>query len=168
MAGGSGSESFGKGFYITLSLIPVGLVAWVAATSSETTPWLTRVIQSFRERREELDRRNTLHQAASEQAAFDRRLFATASPSVTRFELRYPEVLNRSSPWNVVAGWGGADLTKLMEHYARENEEAERLRVARIKPDGKITTVYDDTTGGRLPSWVPWIGGSKKVAPDAK
>ena len=80
-----------KGFYITLSLIPVGLVAWVLATSSETTPRLTRFIQSFREKREELDRRNTLHQAASEQAASDRRLFATASPSVPGFELRYPE-----------------------------------------------------------------------------
>lgn len=72
-------------------------------------------------------------------------------------------VLNRSSPWNVVAGQGGADLTKLMEHYAQESEKAEHDRVARIRGDGKVTTVYDDTTGGRFPSWVPLVGGSKKV-----
>lgn len=50
-----------------------------------------------------------------------------------------------------------------MEHYAQESEKAEHDRVARIRGDGKVTTVYDDTTGGRFPSWVPLVGGSKKV-----
>ena len=77
-------------------------------------------------------------------------------------------ILNRSSPWNVAAGEGGADLTKLMEHYSRQNEQAEQDRLARTKQDGKVTTVYDDTTGGRFPSWVPWIGTSKKVAPESR
>lgn len=77
--------------------------------------------------------------------------------------------MNRSSPWNVVAGQGGADLGKLMEYYSRENEKAEQDRAERMKKDGgKITTVYDDTTGGRFPSWVPLVGGSKKVAPGFK
>lgn len=67
-----------------------------------------------------------------------------------------------------MAGEGGADLSKLMEHYAKENEKAEQARVNRLNKDGKITTVYDDTTGGRFPSWVPLIGGSKKEAPDSK
>lgn len=52
-----------------------------------------------------------------------------------------------------------------MEHYSRENEKAEQDRVARIEEGGKITTVYDDTTGGRFPSWVPLVGARKKVAP---
>jgi hypothetical protein len=76
-------------------------------------------------------------------------------------------LLNQSSPWNVVAGEGGADLSKLMEHYARENDNAERERVARVER-GKVTTVYDDTTGGRFPSWVPLIGGNKEAAPAVK
>lgn len=76
--------------------------------------------------------------------------------------------LNRSSPWNVVAGEGGADLGKLMEYYARENEKVEKERAERVKREGKITTVYDDTTGGRFPSWMPLVGGSKKVAPGFK
>jgi hypothetical protein len=63
-----------------------------------------------------------------------------------------------------VAGEGGADLSKLMEHYARENEKAERERVER----GKINTVYDDTTGGRFPSWVPLIGANREAAPIVK
>jgi hypothetical protein len=75
--------------------------------------------------------------------------------------------LNRSSPWNVVAG-EQADLSKLMEHYSRENERVEQARAERLKREGKITTVYDDTTGGRFPSWLPFIGGSKKVAPGFK
>lgn len=67
----------------------------------------------------------------------------------------------------MVAGEGGADLSKLMEHYARENERAERERAERVEK-GKITTVYDDTTGGRFPSWVPLIGGNKEAAPVIK
>jgi hypothetical protein len=80
-----------KGFYITLSVIPVGLVAWTISTSSETGSRFTRFIQSFRERRDELDRRNTLHQAAAEQAASDRHLFASAGPSHPVIDLRCPE-----------------------------------------------------------------------------
>lgn len=76
--------------------------------------------------------------------------------------------LNRSSPWNVVAGEGGADLTKLMEHYTREHAQAEDARCAKIEKEGKVSTVYDDTTGGRFPSWMPLIGSSKKVAPGFK
>jgi hypothetical protein len=60
-------------------------------------------------------------------------------------------------------------MTKLMEYYARENEKAENARLARIEKDGgKILTVYDDTTGGRFPSWMPLIGGSEKPASGAK
>lgn len=55
-----------------------------------------------------------------------------------------------------------------MEHYSRENEKAEQDRAERIKREGKVTTVYDDTTGGRLPNWVPLLGGNKKAAPGFK
>ncbi len=81
-----------KGFYITLSLISVGLVSYTVATSSDTAPRITRLIGSFKEQREERDgQRNALHQAAAEQAAYDRQLFASATPSHTGVDLRYPE-----------------------------------------------------------------------------
>lgn len=59
-------------------------------------------------------------------------------------------------------------MSKLMEHYARENERAEQERVAKVRQGGKIATVYDDTTGGRFPSWMPLIGSSKKTVSNDK
>lgn len=73
-------------------------------------------------------------------------------------------MFNSSSPWNVAAGQGGVDLTKVMELYAKKDAEAEQRRLER-NGDGKIETVYDDTTGGRFPHWVPYIGSSKKPKP---
>jgi hypothetical protein len=70
--------------------------------------------------------------------------------------------LNQSSPWNVVAGEGAADMSELMEHYAKKNKVQEETRLARVQA-GKVVTVYDDTTGGRFPSWMPWIGTKKEV-----
>lgn len=80
-----------KGFFITVTVIPVGLVAWTLASSSDTAPRLTGFVQSFHERREELSRRHALHQAAREQAASDRHLFASASPAIPTIEVRHPE-----------------------------------------------------------------------------
>lgn len=54
-----------------------------------------------------------------------------------------------------------------MEHYKREQEDVEQERLARMK-NGEVHSVYDDTTGGRLPSWVPLFGGSKKVDRNSK
>lgn len=75
--------------------------------------------------------------------------------------------LNQASPWNVVAGEGNADMSELMEYYAKKNKVQEEARFARIK-DGKVVTVYDDTTGGRFPSWMPWIGTKRKIPPGFK
>ena len=49
----------------------------------------------------------------------------------------------------MVAGEGGADLRQLTEHYRNKEERIEEARKARTV-DGKVVTVYDDTTGGRL------------------
>jgi hypothetical protein len=61
-----------------------------------------------------------------------------------------------------VAGEGGADLSELMEHYTKKNKETEEKRLAQMK-NGRVVTVYDDTTGGRFPSWMPWVGTSRQV-----
>lgn len=53
-------------------------------------------------------------------------------------------------------------MSELMEHYAKKNKEHEEARLARMQA-GKVVTVYDDTTGGRFPSWMPWIGTKKEV-----
>jgi hypothetical protein len=66
-----------------------------------------------------------------------------------------------------VAGEGGADMSELMEHYAKKDKKTEETRLARMK-GGKVVTVYDDTTGGRFPSWMPWVGTKREVPPGFK
>ena len=75
--------------------------------------------------------------------------------------------LNAGSPWNVAAGQGCADMSQLMEHLAKKEQQREEERVARMV-DGKVVTVYDDTTEGRFPSWMPWIGTKREVKPGYK
>lgn len=58
-------------------------------------------------------------------------------------------------------------MSELVEYYAKRNKELEETRLARMQA-GKVVTVYDDTTGGRFPSWVPWVGTKKEVPPGFK
>lgn len=66
-----------------------------------------------------------------------------------------------------MAGQGTADMSMVTEHYVKRHQIMEDERVAKIV-DGKITTVYDDTTGGRFPSWVPWVGRKEEAKPTSK
>src|SRR5947207_8804403 len=52
-------------------------------------------------------------------------------------------------------------MSELVEHYAKKNKAQEEARLARMQA-GKVVTVYDDTTGGRFPSWMPWVGTKEK------
>jgi hypothetical protein len=54
-------------------------------------------------------------------------------------------------------------MSELVEHYAKKNKAQEETRLARMQA-GKVVTVYDDTTGGRFPSWMPWVGRKKEVS----
>lgn len=49
--------------------------------------------------------------------------------------------MNAGSPYNVSPG-SQADLSAVVAHYKRQNEEMEEARVARMK-DGKVVSVYD-------------------------
>ena len=59
--------------------------------------------------------------------------------------LNFARVFNSSSPWNVSAGQGGADLSRLTQHYTDKKKTTEEARLGRIK-NGRITSVYDDTS----------------------
>jgi len=146
----------GRGFYIALAVIPLSIVTYTIAANSDA-PFLTGFIKAYRQREEALSRKNTLNQAAVEQAAMDRALFTTRSQDVSGPDLVYPEIFNMGSPWNIAAGQDRADLSGLTQHYAAKEKFTEEARVARLQ-DGKVVTVYDDTTGGRLPSF----GGKKE------
>ena len=75
-----------------MTLVPLSMVAYAFASSSDT-PVLTRMIDAYRSRSEEVDRRNTLHQMACEQAAVDRHLFHGEKDNMIGVDLRFPELV---------------------------------------------------------------------------
>jgi hypothetical protein len=79
-----------RGFYVALALIPLSMVAYTFASSSDA-PVLTRIIDTYRSREEEVIRRNNLHEIACEQAAFDRHLFHGEKDGMIGVDLRFPE-----------------------------------------------------------------------------
>lgn len=52
----------------------------------------------------------------------------------TDLETRF---FNQGSPWNVAAGEGTADLSKLAEHFDKFNEQRESERVERMSAKSK-------------------------------
>ncbi|PGH10779.1 hypothetical protein AJ79_05252 [Helicocarpus griseus UAMH5409] len=136
------NESFGRGFYIFLASVPVGLALYKYSTSDPNKkPFMTRLIEDWFPSESMWEARNHLHTKAIEQAAIDRQLFHSQHEAV-RIELSCPEIFNTGSPINVPAGNGSADLTKVVAHYQEKNRKTEEDRVARMK-DGKVISLYD-------------------------
>ncbi|KAK2799014.1 hypothetical protein FQN50_008641 [Emmonsiellopsis sp. PD_5] len=137
------NETFGRGFYLSIASVPVGILLYNYSTSDpEKTPWITRLIEDSFPKESMWERRNAIHTAAIEQAAQDRHLFQSQNDPVN-IGLSCPEVFNTGSPMNVPAGNGSADLTAVVSHYQMRNKKTEEQRVARMK-DGKVVSLYDD------------------------
>ncbi|KAI9788438.1 MAG: hypothetical protein M1816_006874 [Peltula sp. TS41687] len=135
------NEHFGKWFFITLTLIPVSFAVYKYANSGvdhDATTGLaqpalvTRLIDRYSDYKERWAERNHRHTRMVEQAAFDRHLFHS-SPGSKTVELRFPEIFNTGSPWNVVAGQGGGSLDRLVEKYEREHREMEEKKVRNLR-----------------------------------
>ncbi|MCJ1315441.1 hypothetical protein MMC15_000760 [Xylographa vitiligo] len=126
------NEPLGRGFYIALASLPLAFALYKFSRSSEDAsagaaaaqPWLTRLIGSYSSFQERWVARNTLHTRMVEQAANDRNLFQS-TPASEMIELKFPEVFNQGSPYNVQAGQT-ANLDELVAHYEKRNREAER------------------------------------------
>ncbi|KAI9838687.1 MAG: hypothetical protein M1819_005001 [Sarea resinae] len=123
------NESLGAGFFIALSALPFSyLVYKISRPSSEgEKPLLTRVIESYSEYKEKWIARNTLHTSMIEQAAFDRNLFQSGNRD-GKVELKFPEIFNTGSPYNVPAGHGGANIDKAIAHYEAANAAEEERK----------------------------------------
>lgn len=130
-------EHFGKGFFISLAIIPAFLALYKYAKSADqdgsepSKAWFTRLIHSYSQMQESWELRNALHAKMVDQAADDRTLFFNSKGS-HGVELRFPEIMNRGSPRNVVAGWGSANLDKVIEKYERELREVEEEKVVKM------------------------------------
>jgi len=95
------------------------------------TPGLSKIIDSYSYYKERWATRNTLHTVMIEQAALDRNLFHN-SKGTTHIDLKFPEVFNMGSPYNVTAGQGGINLDKVVAHYQKINSDAEEKKAAAL------------------------------------
>ncbi|KAI9702055.1 MAG: hypothetical protein M1836_001399 [Candelina mexicana] len=135
------NESLGKGFYITIATLSLSLAIYKFSRSTDGSsadsaqPLFTRLINSYSQYKEKWAARNTLHTKMIEQAAFDRNLFHNSRGSAL-VDLRFPEIFNTGSPWNVPAGHGGANLDSLIAHYEKKNAENEEQKIKKLK-EGK-------------------------------
>ncbi|EGE01121.1 hypothetical protein TEQG_00175 [Trichophyton equinum CBS 127.97] len=137
------NEHLGRGFYIAVASIPVGLALYKYSTSDASSkPWLTRVIETFTASEAVLERNNALHTRAIEEAAADRHLFHSQNPPLT-IDMSFPELFNTGSPINMSPGRSSGDLSAVVAHYEKRQADMEKARVGRMK-DGKVQSLYED------------------------
>ncbi|PWY72508.1 NADH-ubiquinone oxidoreductase 178 kDa subunit [Aspergillus sclerotioniger CBS 115572] len=138
------NESFGRSFYVTIGTFASCYVLYrlnKANEESGSPSWISNLIQKWTPSEQVFEQRNAIRTAVMEKAASDRHLFASQGPRET-FELKQPEVsFNAVPPYNVSPGQN-ADLSHVVAHYQRQNQELEEARVARMK-DGKVVSLYE-------------------------
>ncbi|KAF2750760.1 hypothetical protein M011DRAFT_437219 [Sporormia fimetaria CBS 119925] len=134
------NESFGLGLWLPLAAFPFGYLLYKLSQSTQKNPSdvLSRLIKNYMEKEEDIRRSNALHTQLMEQAAKDRVLFYS-SPTQVIPQLRFPEIMNNGSPFNVVAG-SQVNMDKVIEKMQREAYEdnerkLEALRNNQIKSE---------------------------------
>ncbi|KAL1901925.1 hypothetical protein Sste5346_001630 [Sporothrix stenoceras] len=124
-------EPMGAAWYFALGAIPFSYALYALSRpgkNGEPTA-LEAYLGKFSYLREQWEERGHLHTAAVEQAAHDKNLFYTVERS-SNIDLRYPEVFQSSSPYNIPAGHS-ANLDKVVAHYREQHhKEVERQQAA--------------------------------------
>ncbi|CAK7211958.1 hypothetical protein SBRCBS47491_001300 [Sporothrix bragantina] len=124
-------ESFGTYGYVALGSIPFVYALYALSRpgkDGESTA-LEAYINKFSYLTTQFETRNSLHTAAVEQAAHDKNLLYTVDRN-TNVDLRYPEIFQSHSPYNVPAGHH-ANLDKVVAHYREQHhKEVERQQAA--------------------------------------
>ncbi|KAJ4372012.1 hypothetical protein N0V83_003785 [Neocucurbitaria cava] len=130
----------GRGFWATIAVIPAGwaIYAISRADSDNTQPFFSRMIAKYTETQERWARRNDIHVRMVEQAGEDRVLFLNTRPQ-EHVELKFPEIMNVGSPYNVPAG-SQVNMDKVIEKYQKlayeDNErKLEALRNNQIRSE---------------------------------
>ncbi|KAM0802471.1 hypothetical protein BDR22DRAFT_131930 [Usnea florida] len=133
------NENLGRGFYVSIAALALSFALYKFSRSSSSDPstkgdpskqpLLTRAIGYYDYWQDEYARRSTIHTRMVEQAGADRNLFQS-SPWTHHIDLKFPEIFNTGSPYNVPAGHS-ADLGALRAHYEKKNVEAEEKRMAK-------------------------------------
>ncbi|KAJ5841527.1 hypothetical protein N7534_011357 [Penicillium rubens] len=137
------NEGFGRSFYVTCGSIASAYLLYRVSQSNEKSSepsWISGLISKWTPSQEVFEQRNAIHTAMMEKAATDRHLLGSQGPPEA-FALRQPDMMNAGSPYNVSPG-SQADLSHVVAHYQRKNQEIEESRVARMK-DGKVVSIYE-------------------------
>nr|OQO20533.1 hypothetical protein B0A51_11507 [Rachicladosporium sp. CCFEE 5018] len=130
------NESFGAGFYITLTAIPILFLTlnYTGAGSYDTSSITRLITDTYNGYEEKWAQRNDVHTQMIEQAASDRVLFLNeASAAVRHVDLRFPEIFNTGSPYNVPAGHGSANIDQLIAKYQKESNEAQEEKLEQLR-----------------------------------
>ncbi|KAJ9669316.1 hypothetical protein H2201_000668 [Coniosporium apollinis] len=142
-------ERFGKGFYITIGSIPAGFALYkFSRMNTDEQPWFTRYINSWSYYKTRWAERNDLHTKMIEQAAADRNLFLNSRGSA-HVDLRFPEIFNTGSPWNIQAGQA-ANMDKLIAHYEKQSFEAQEKQMKDLR-EGKLLAEQSPKRIGKNP-----------------
>ncbi|MCJ1238986.1 hypothetical protein MMC14_006978 [Varicellaria rhodocarpa] len=132
------NESLGPGFYIALSVLPLSFAFYKYTTSSSDPndlPLITKIIKSYSQYGDRWLERNTRHTKMVEQAAFDRNLFQS-SPGTVMVDLKFPEIFNTGSPYNVPAGHS-VDLSHVIKHYHDQNAVRQAKHTKNLEEENK-------------------------------
>ncbi|CAK7222421.1 hypothetical protein SEUCBS140593_004895 [Sporothrix eucalyptigena] len=116
-------ESFGTYGYIALGTIPFVYALYTLSRpgkDGEATA-LEAYLNKFSYLTTQSETRNSLHTAAVEQAAHDKNLLYNIERN-TNVDLRYPEIFQSSSPYNVPAGHS-ANLDNVVAHYREQHHK---------------------------------------------
>ncbi|CAI7664981.1 unnamed protein product [Penicillium bialowiezense] len=136
------SEGFGRSLYVTVGAIAGAYALFRISKSnqdSDSPSFISSLISKWTPSQETFEQRNAIHTAMMEKVAEDRHLLGSQGPREA-FELMQPDMMNTGSPYNVSPG-SQADLSSVVAHYQRKNQEIEAARVERMK-DGKAS-LYD-------------------------
>ncbi|KAJ5059286.1 hypothetical protein J3E72DRAFT_219040 [Bipolaris maydis] len=155
-------EPMGWGFWGTIGVIPAGLALYSISRTDgdDSKPYFTRLIaDATTGLHDKWTAQNDLHVRMIEQAGEDRVLFLNTKPQ-EHVEMKFPEIMNVGSPYNVPAG-SQVQMDKVIEKYKKlayeENErKLEKLRnndISSEKPfEGKtrVKKAPDMQGGGQL------------------
>ncbi|KAF1912224.1 hypothetical protein BDU57DRAFT_559505 [Ampelomyces quisqualis] len=141
------NEPMGRGFYATVACIPAAWALYYASrnASEDSQPFLTRMINRYTATSELWARRNDLHVRMIEQAGEDRVLFQNSKPC-DHVDMRFPEIMNVGSPYNVPAG-SQVPMEKVIAKYKKiayeDNErKLEALRENKMSCEQPFEKTY--------------------------
>ncbi|KAF2800019.1 hypothetical protein K505DRAFT_320753 [Melanomma pulvis-pyrius CBS 109.77] len=130
-----------------MAVFPAGWALYFVSRpeSADSPPLITRWINEYTQSKEKAAAVNDLHVQMMEQAGSDRVLFMNTRPQ-EHVEMRFPEIMNNGSPYNVVAG-SQANMDKVIAKYQKiayeDNEKKlEALRTNTIKGEQPFEREY--------------------------